>query len=1627
MPTILSNITVLNDGVLTCSISAGPAEVINCTGTLGANSSTTLQFRGTVPNTTDDGAVLINEATLTSPTIPQISLEAVAANNIIAGTLVVEKTNAPLIVASNGVATSTIIVTNHGNATANNVGIFDDLPDGASFVATGSTITCTAAGGLLTTVTGPVNNSATITVADGTKLLVDAIVSVGGNTRTVTAINGNSVTLSAAVTLANGVHNITYVGSSSAEVMCTATTPNASLSQGDSTTFTVKFNVGSVSSNTIKVNTACSSNSGNAAQVIPPFPNGCAQAAVTVLANVAGAGLVHVDVDAASESASHASVTPGSPNVSLDPNQVLHDTGSSESQPFLIDDIDDATGSLHTVCLLSPDYGLNDQQDIIWSILPAAGSQATVTPPGGTKVILNIQDALQSDSQANCVQWRSGGVGGQVITASHAITGQVFYASNTVATPLIKEWNDIDETKIVKVVGNIGTTLFQNTQDLASWKSLAAGGTCIRDADTWAPAATFCLSRPNVDGTTLSIAGASIVVGPNAGNLLAGNASFIDYTRGDHQGVTAEDYDGPIDGAKQTYTISGTCGSARVENPVDGVTDILVVGTSSTSTTILNSDKGVGFQIFANDDGSLVTDVNNADCSPGEWTRITITTQEDVQLRSDLDTAPVEWVEIHWTVAPPPQKQILLAWAGQRVILEHDWRINPAGPNGAAYDVAATSIPAAPATGNVCPWAGIDNDFFPDYFPVHYIKGAGPGNFLAGSLGADVNGADEAFVLVEPATDQVWDNDFPQDGNLNCISRVLYESEDPGEVDIEAFIDLDDGYDDTYYIYANYSKVAFVIYYMKFESIDISLVSQVSKTTHNGPSLIEPLEGNTTTLYDYADWSPGNPWDASLDDADDDVSWNVSKDLLIRGRVKGWFNNANPSGRAAVNDPGGNNSRPANRWVMPDDWDLLAGGPTGDEVYGTAEDFRPDYDLMMAPNNQGVGTGVPFLCATPIGGCSEHLGVVLTTGAFTLGANKVPAGSVVIATAQLYDVVAPVEGPLSLLDLRGPLSAALSNGPCLHNAVTMCGNPLLPRNTIVRDWDVDWWDAPMPAAIVSVDLRGSGFLKQVRKADVYWTGRANGHWGSVALGGQDFTNPYYIQNIPGSKHIPAAVAGGGYLWNSYGPDGVGGLGQGPYEFWQALPQFLGWALGTDVRSVNTNPLGVYDTSVSTNERIELQQIRAAYANLYSSTKEDAETLQDALAIGRTLVVFSDNHGEFMVAANGDFKLSYADCVTNVFGGGHHCDVNDVVGASTVYATVDYPDFRGKHFPIKSNTASITWTWAGYKEVTIEDGELDQFKYIVFHAKDRDGYCYLPEGVVSLHPVLTAADAHNLVGGSATYSATKTAATTLTQVVTAGASSITVASTTGLAIGDYIVIDNELLQILGISSGTQLTVVSLSGGVAHSSGAVVFKATNVTFGGADPVETVDFLIDSGEGIIVATSGGGSINDGKQFALGVTTFSTLLNTTIKEFPTLDGSADECQAWIRVSNSLLGILNVLTTAHDDEGNIGFDRIVDFSGTASYTLTFRWSLITWAGQDGISPNDALTGAVGDDSNDIIDQVTAVYGWNQSSQTWLGFFPAGVSVPGANDLIALDNGSAYWIAIKGPDPVTWTIATDID
>lgn len=190
--------------------------------------------------------------------------------------------------------------------------------------------------------------------------------------------------------------------------------------------------------------------------------------------------------------------------------------------------------------------------------------------------------------------------------------------------------------------------------------------------------------------------------------------------------------------------------------------------------------------------------------------------------------------------------------------------------------------------------------------------------------------------------------------------------------------------------------------------------------------------------------------------------------------------------------------------------------------------------------------------------------------------------------------------------------------------------------------------------------------------------------------------------------------------------------------------------------------------------------------------------------------------------------------------------------------------------------------------------------------------------------------------------------------------------------------------------------------------------------------IDFVIEAGDGVIIESSDG-SAAFGRS-ATGVKTFSTAVNAAsaspIRSFaPLIDGLTDECQAWIKVSQSIPGPLRVLVTAPgDDGGKVGF--LADLArpdAGASLTLNFRWSLITWTGTDGITPGTALKGPSG--GNDITNQASAIYGWDAAAQRWLGYFPSGAGVPGANDLSSLKAGAAYWVAINGPGSVSWPIS----
>ena len=1118
-------------------------------------------------------------------------------------------------------------------------------------------------------------------------------------------------------------------------------------------------------------------------------------------------------------------------------------------------------GSRHTVCVVT-----GTGTGLTGVTVPGLTQSNIVIAPSGQMfqdVVIYTADgtpAAPGPAGATCISWRSIVAGDQTI--SLLVNGQAILGANDQG--LVKEWNTLEASRITS-----GTV-----------------------SDTGADV-TITRTLP-------------VRLNPVTGQYQGTPVTITDTFLGSHTN-SAGVKEGPMPLAGVNWTVTKT-GCGTLSGATSGTTTLLstVAPPGSANTHNVGNEPNVTFD----PDG----------CAPGSTATVTITGTEPGAFGSGTGNRVVQRITFSFSAAIPA-KHVFLAWAGQRVVLEHNWALDPSNP-GASEGTGATGT---------CPDTNPGNQQM-DWPTVRYVKDSGPGNFIPGGTITTINAPNDAQGSVLSQTTQ---------GYAPCTSVAVYESEDQGQVDIEAFITAGQG--------SGFpaSKVAWVVYYMKIERVNLSLVTQVSKPTHNGSAA--------------PDWAPGNPWDASKDDADGTAEWNVSKDILVRGRVSGWFVNSNPSGRPAdTSNP--LNVLPANRWVMPADWPLLAGGPAdpadGSNAIGTAEQFRPYYDIMIDPDparnggrslaspdglgvyvsglitnvatpNTGTGSATSPIsvgtCAGLTAGTNILIGTVVKTVVSCTGTSlviSVPFSAPVAAGTPIFSIGGlPFIGPYSALDI---FAAAPVAGPNQPNDGSLAPTSLPGhsfRDTVWKDGDVDWWDAPMPPAPVSVALRGTGFIKQVIKSDVYYTGTPNA--AAVVNGGdQRYPNPYYWTEIPESPAIPAVAAGGGFLWDSWGTSG-------PYRFW--VPVRIG-----------VNSAGIGET-LSSADITELGIIRTAYGDT---------------TIARDLVVFSDNHGEFMVAANGDFKTDLSACATNALAGGKHCKPGDKVGRGTIVATADYPDFRGKHFPVASNAVTVDWTWGGYKDVTIQPGETDQFKYVVFHALDRDGFCSVPTGAVSLHPVLSSADAGN-----------------------------------------------------------------------------DFSSLGARYNG-DPVENVDFLIDSGEGIIIAQSGGGTINDGRRFATGVTTFSVAANdpavTGIKEFPlsplAAQGQTDECQAWIKVSNSLLGIVNVLVIAHDDEGNIGFDRVIDLQTTTSYTLNFRWSLITWAGANNIPVMDAIKGTGKNEAgNDISASVTAIYGWDAPAQRWLGFFPAGVNVPGANDLTALKKGEAYWIAITGPSSVTWTIATNVD
>jgi len=143
-------------------------------------------------------------------------------------------------------------------------------------------------------------------------------------------------------------------------------------------------------------------------------------------------------------------------------------------------------------------------------------------------------------------------------------------------------------------------------------------------------------------------------------------------------------------------------------------------------------------------------------------------------------------------------------------------------------------------------------------------------------------------------------------------------------------------------------------------------------------------------------------------------------------------------------------------------------------------------------------------------------------------------------------------------------------------------------------------------------------------------------------------------------------------------------------------------------------------------------------------REDTKETNPALKKRPYYIEFyTDNRGEGMFFANGDFMLSYDKCRIDPVSGAPDCSPDKVVGSSTITVIGDYPYFR-KHPAVLSNPVEKTWTWGGFKDVEAVPIDANHTA-IIAHLLDRDGFCKYTvkdnptakDGVTfspSLHPV-----------------------------------------------------------------------------------------------------------------------------------------------------------------------------------------------------------------------------------------------------------------------------------------------------
>lgn len=413
---------------------------------------------------------------------------------------------------------------------------------------------------------------------------------------------------------------------------------------------------------------------------------------------------------------------------------------------------------------------------------------------------------------------------------------------------------------------------------------------------------------------------------------------------------------------------------------------------------------------------------------------------------------------------------------------------------------------------------------------------------------------------------------------------------------------------------------------------------------------------------------------------------------------------------------------------------------------------------------------------------------------------------------------------------------------------------------------------------------------------------------------------------------------------------------------------------------------------------------------------------------------TDGQGQATAFTYGDANLSYEGCPANPVTGSPHCEPEQVVGRSRYIAVVEYPEprTRGKFPAIASNVAETTWLWAGYKRVTVVNGESPQVKYVVAHLKDRDGFCDAANynnvlGIPITFEIdagsgiiLEAADAPASINSTRRFATVRTFDTQDAR-----------GNPINTAIARPTLSDDECQAWIKISNSLKkptnviVTFPAMPAPIPGDLTITAFSCTGqesitVTNRGSNPVNLAGFGL---------KSPGGQVGVAEHLDL----VGILEPGQSKTF--LGGPGATARGWIgNAGESILGPGDYVSLSWEDvelatafcstgqvvepfipptlpadpEGAIVIDVVIPFGEELEIPLAAGWNLVP-TGQGRIGVEAAL--------GEFASRITVIYGWDGENQQWLRYIPGAPS--GVNTLAELGGGMPVWVFVNEPFTLT--------